>query len=54
MGRPLSRCRSLQSLVLNAVRLMLDYVRVLELHRPRNLADSDEPSSLIGRLQVNF
>lgn len=36
------------------LRLMLDYVRVLELDRPGNLADNDEPSSLTGRLHVDF
>jgi len=41
-------------LALNAVRLMLDCARVLELDRPRNPADSDEPSSLTGRLHMDF
>jgi len=36
------------------LRLMLDYVRVLELDRPGNAADGDEPSSLTGRLHVDF
>lgn len=36
------------------LRLMLDYVRVLELDRPGNPADNDEPSSLTGRLHVDF
>jgi phosphate-selective porin OprO/OprP len=36
------------------LRLMLDYVRVLKLDRPGNLADSDEPNSLTGRLHFDF
>ena len=36
------------------LRLMLDYVKVLELDRPGNAADGDEPSSLTGRLHLDF
>ena len=36
------------------LRLMLDYVQVLELDRPGNLADGDEPASLTGRVHVDF
>jgi phosphate-selective porin OprO/OprP len=36
------------------LRLMLDYVRVLELDRPGNLADGDEPNSVTGRLHFDF
>lgn len=36
------------------LRLMIDYVRVLELDRPGNAADGDEPRSLTGRLHVDF
>jgi len=36
------------------LRLMLDYVQVLELDHPGNLADGDEPASLTGRVHVDF
>jgi len=36
------------------LRLMLDYVKVLELDRPGNAAHDDEPASLNGRMHVDF
>ncbi len=36
------------------LRPMLDYVRVLELDRPGNVADGDEPTSVTGRLYFDF
>lgn len=36
------------------VRLMLNYIRVLELDRPGNAADQDEPSIIGARLHVDF
>lgn len=36
------------------LRFMLDYVDVLQLDRPGNVANHDEPSSLTGRLHVDF
>lgn len=36
------------------LRLMLDYVQVLDLKRPGSLADGDEPASLTGRVHVDF
>ena len=36
------------------LRLMFDYVRVLELHRPGSAADEDTPSSFTARLHVDF
>ncbi|HXF08479.1 MAG TPA: OprO/OprP family phosphate-selective porin [Candidatus Acidoferrales bacterium] len=36
------------------IRLMLNYIRVLELDRPGNAADQDEPSIIGARLHVDF
>jgi phosphate-selective porin OprO/OprP len=36
------------------IRVMLNYIRVLELDRPGNVANHDEPSVIGARLHVDF